>query len=40
MAKASLGELGCRFFTSIQRHVWHLGELLGVDLDGALPSGK
>ena len=31
---ASLGELGYRFFTSKQRLVWYLEELLGVDIDG------
>ena len=29
-----LGERGYRFFTSMRRLVWHLEELLGVDIDG------
>ncbi len=32
--EAYLGERGYRFFTSKQRLVWHLEELLGVDIDG------
>ena len=33
-AEAHLGERGYRFFTSVRRLVWHLEELLGVDIDG------
>lgn len=29
-----LGELGYRFFTTTQKLVWHLEELLGIDIDG------
>ena len=32
--EAHLGERGYRFFTSIRKLVWHLEELLGVDIDG------
>ena len=38
--KASLGELGYRFFTSRQKLVWHLEELLGVDIDGDEAIGE
>ena len=37
---ASLGELGYRFFTSKQKLVWHLEELLGVDIDGDKVIGE
>ncbi|MCY3926180.1 MAG: hypothetical protein OXG52_11875 [bacterium] len=33
-AEARLGELGYRFFTTRQRLLWYLEELLGVDIDG------
>ncbi len=29
-----LGELGYRFFTTTQKLVWHLEDLLGIDIDG------
>ena len=32
--EAHLGERGYRFFTSLRKLVWHLEELLGVDIDG------
>ena len=38
--KASLGELGYRFFMSRQKLVWHLEELLGVDIDGDEAIGE
>ena len=33
-AEARLGEMGYRFFTSRQRLLWYLEELLGFDIDG------
>jgi len=33
-AESRLGELGYRFFTSLERLVWYLEELVGVDIDG------
>ena len=38
--EAHLGERGYRFFTSTQRLVWHLEELLGVDIDGDQVIGE
>ena len=38
--EAHLGERGYRFFTSTRRLVWHLEELLGVDIDGDQVIGE
>ncbi len=38
--EAHLGERGYRFFTSTKRLVWHLEELLGVDIDGDQVIGE
>lgn len=35
-----LGELGYRFFTAKSRLVWHLEELLGIDIDGDQVIGE
>lgn len=40
VTEAHLGERGYRFFTSTQRLVWHLEELLGVDIDGDQVIGE
>ena len=40
MAEAHLGERGYRFFTSTRRLIWHLEELLGVDIDGDQVIGE
>lgn len=38
--EAHLGERGYRFFTSTRRLVWHLEELLGIDIDGDQVVGE
>ncbi len=38
--EAHLGERGYRFFTSTRRLVWHLEELLGIDVDGDQVIGE
>lgn len=38
--EAHLGERGYRFFTSTRRLVWHLEELLGIDIDGDQVIGE
>ena len=39
-AEMHLGERGYRFFTSKRRLVWHIQELLGVDIDGDQTIGE
>lgn len=39
-AETQLGERGFRFFTSAERLVWYLEELLGVDIDGEQVIGE
>ena len=38
--QAHLGELGYRYFTDTQKLIWHLEELLGIDIDGDQVVGE